>query len=173
MDGWAGSTDWKVLNGVLLNDGTNGNVSAGQTITPPYQLNGISDYALETTIQVISYNGGYNPQFGFALRGSTVSNNWQGYVTAIAYLNAKNYGNTCNVQITSEDYNNQLIKTPFDPGKGRHTYRFEAKGTLLRFFIDGGNVLEVNDNRYLTGSLLGLWCYQAQLNVTSFKIIAL
>jgi serine/threonine protein kinase len=173
MDGWAGSTDWKVLNGVLLNDGTNGNVSAGQTITPPNQLGGISDYALETTIQVVSYSGGYNPQFGFALRGSTVSNNWQGYATAIAYLNAQNYGNTCNVQITSEDYNTQLIKTPFDPGKGRHTYRFEAKGTLLRFFIDGGNVLEVNDNRYLTGSLLGLWCYQAQLSVTSFKIIAL
>jgi len=173
MDGWAGSTDWKVLNGVLLNDGRNGNVGAGQTITPPNQLGGISDYALETTIQVVSYSGGYNPQFGFALRGSTVSNNWQGYATAIAYLNAQNYGNTCNVQITAEDYNNQLIKTPFDPGKGRHTYRFEAKGTLLRFFIDGGNVLEVNDNRYLTGSQLGLWCYQTQLSVTSFKISAL
>jgi serine/threonine protein kinase len=173
MDGWAGSTDWKVLNGVLLNDGTNGNVIAGQTITPPNQLGGMSDYALETTIQVVSYSSGYRPQFGFALRGSTVSNNWQGYATAIAYIDAKDYGNTCNVQITTEDYNNQLIKTPFDPGKGKHTYRFEAKGNLLRFFIDGGNVIEVNDNRYLTGSQLGLWSYQTQLSVTSFKIIAL
>jgi serine/threonine protein kinase len=173
MHGWAGSPDWKVLNGVLLNDGTNGNVMAGQTITPPYQLGGILDYALETTIQVVSYNSGNYPQFGFALRGSTVSNNWQGYATAIAYIDAKNYGNICNVQITTQDYGNQLIKTPFDPGKGKHTYRFEAKGNTLRFFIDGGNVLEVADNRYLTGSLLGLWCYQAQLNVTSFKIIAL
>ena len=178
LNGWAGSPDWKWLSGVLLNDGTNGNVTAGQTITPPYQLGGISDYALETTIQVVSYNSGNypHPQFGFALRGTTVSNNsnnWQGYATAIANIDAKNYGNTCNVQITTEDYNTQLIKTPFDPGKGRHTYRFEARGTLLRFFIDGGNVLEVNDNRYLTGSQLGLWCYQAQLNVTSFKIIAL
>jgi hypothetical protein len=173
MNGWAGSPDWKVLNGVLLNDGTNGNVMAGQTITPPYQLGGISDYALETTIQVVSYYNGNSPQFGFALRGSTVSNNWQGYATAITPIDAKNYGVVCNVQITSQDYNTQLIKTPFDPGKNRHTYRFEAKGNLLRFFIDGGNVLEVNDNRYLTGSLLGLWCYQTQLSVTGFKIISL
>lgn len=173
MDGWAGSPDWKVLNGVLLNDGTASNVTAGQTITPPYQLGGISDYALETTIQVVSYNDGYYPQFGFALRGTTVSNNWQGYATAIAPIDAKNHNAICYAQITTQDYGNQLTKIPFDPGKGRHAYRFEAKGNTFRFLIDGGNVLAVTDNKYLTGSQLGLWCYQAQLSVTSFKIIAL
>ena len=173
LNGWAGSPDWKVLNGVLLNDGTAGNVTAGPTIVPPYQLESISDYALETTIQVVNFQNGSAPQFGLALRGSTVSNNWQGYATAIAYLDAKNYGGECYTQITTQDYSNQLTKTPFDPGKATHTYRFEAKGNIFKFFIDGGNVLEVTDNRYLTGSLLGLWCYQAQLSVTSFKIIAL
>ena len=93
--------------------------------------------------------------------------------TAIAYIDASNHGDISNVQITTEDYSNQLRKTPFDPGKGKHIYRFEAKGNVLRFFIDGGNVLEVTDNRYLTGSQLGLWCYQTQLSVTSFKISAL
>ena len=78
------------------------------------------------------------------------------YATAIDPLDAKNYGVVCNVEITTQDYGNQLIKIQFDPGKSKHTYRFEAKGTLLMFFIDSGNVLEVNDNRYLTGSLLGL-----------------
>ncbi len=173
MNGWAGSPDWKVLNGVLLNDGTASNVTAGQTITPPFQLGGISDYALETTIQVVSYNDGNYPQFGFALRGTTVSNNWQGYATAIAPIDAKNHYAICYAQITTQDYGNQLMKIPFDPGKSRHTYRFEAKGNTFRFFIDGGNVLAVTDNKYLTGSQLGLWCYQAQLSVTSFKIIAL
>jgi hypothetical protein len=173
MNGWAGSQDWKVLNGVLLNDGTRGSVSAGQTITPPHQLGSSSDYALETTIQVVSFNDGNYPQFGFAMRGSIVSNNWQGYAAAIAYIDASNHGGVCNAQITTQDYSNQLTKTPFDPGTAVHTYRFEAKGNVLRFFIDGGNVLEVTDNRYLTGSQLGLWCYQTQLNVTGFKIFTL
>lgn len=173
LNGWAGSPDWKVLNGALLNDGTAGNTAAGPTIVPPYQLGNIADYAMETTIQVVSYQNGYSPQFGLALRGSIVSNNWQGYLTSIANLDANNYGGVCYVLITTEDNGNQLTKTPFDPGKSTHTYRFEAKGNKLRFFIDGGNVLEVTDNRYLMGSQLGLWSYHAQLSVTNFKIIAL
>ncbi len=172
LNGWAGSSDWKVLHGALLNDGTAGNMTAGPTVVPPFQLGNITDYALEAKIQVVSYQDG-NPEFGIALRGTTVSGNWQGYQTGIGYLDASNYGGQCNAQITSEDYSNALIKTPFDPQKNAHVFRFEAQGNVLRFFIDGGNVLQVTDNRYLTGSQIGLWSYHVQLSVTSFKIIAL
>ncbi len=173
LNGWAGSSDWKVLNGVLLNDGTAGNMMAGPTIVPPYQLGSIADYALEAKIQVVSYQNGNSPEFGMALRGTTVSNNWQGYQVGISYLDASSYGGQCYAQITTEDYSNVLTKTPFDPQKSSHVLRFEAQGNVLKFFIDGGNVLQVTDNKYLTGSQIGLWCYHAELSVTSFKIIAL
>lgn len=173
LNGWAGSSDWKVLNGVLLNDGTASNRTAGPTIVPPFQLGSIADYALETKIQVVSYQTGNSSIFGLALRGATVSNNWQGYQAGIGYLDASNYNGECYAQITAEDYSNALKQTPFDPQKSAHVFRFEAKGNTLNFFIDGGNVLQVTDNRYLNGSQIGLWCYNAQLSVTSFKIIAL
>ncbi len=173
LNGWAGSADWKVLNGVLLNDGTNGNVTPRPTIVPPYQLEGIADYAMEVKVQVTSFQNNNGPFFGFALRGSTVSGNWQGYESGIGYLDAQNQGSLCNARIITTDFNSPLTNAPYDPGKGSHTYRFEAKGNRLRFYLDGGNVLEVTDNLYLTGPQLGIWCYHAQLSVTSFKIIAL
>jgi len=174
MNGWAGSADWKVLNGVLLNDGSNGNTTNGPTIVPPYQLEGINDYAIEAKVQVVSYQNYNRPVFGFAIRGTTVNGNWQGYQALIGNLDAANNGGTCNSRIYTNDSNNPLTNTPFDPGKGAaHTYRFEAKGNTLKFYIDGGSVLQVVDNQYLSGAQVGLWCYHAQLSVTSFKITAL
>jgi len=172
MNGWAGSADWKVLNGVLLNDGSNNNSTNGPTVVPPFQLEGINDYAIETKVQVVSYQGNY-PHFGLAIRGATVNSNWQGYQTGIGYLDAANNGATCNTRIYTTDFNSPLTNTPFDPGKGTHTYRFEAKGNTLRFYIDGGSVLQATDNQFLSGAQAGLWCYNAQLSVISFKIIAL
>lgn len=173
LNGWAGSADWKVLNGVLLNDGTNSNYSPGPTMVPAYQLEGIADYAMEVKVQVTSYQNNYSPFFGFALRGTTVSGNWQGYEIGIGYLDAQNNGGLCNARIITSDFNNPLGNTPYDPGKGLHTYRFEAKGNKLKFFVNGGNILEVTDNLYLTGPQLGIWCYRAELSVTAFRIIAL
>ncbi len=174
MNGWAGSADWKVLNGALLNDGSNGNTTNGPTIVPPFQLEGINDYSIEAKVQVVSYQDNNSPVFGFAIRGTTVNNSWQGYQTSIGNLDAANHYGTCNSRIYTNDMNNPLTNTPFDPGKGNvHTYRFEAKGNTLKFYIDGGSVLQVVDNQYLSGAQVGLWCYHAQLSVTSFKITAL
>ncbi len=173
LNGWAGSADWKVLNGVLLNDGSNGHYSPGPTMVPAHQLDGIADYAMEVKVQVTSYQDGNSPIFGFALRGSTVSGNWQGYQTGIGYLDAQNHYSLSNARIMTTDFNNPLKSAPFDPAKGLHTYRFEAKGNDLKFFVNGGNILDVTDNLYLTGPQLGIWCYNTQLSVTSFRIIAL
>lgn len=173
MNGWAGSADWKVLNGALLNDGTSSNSNNGPTVVPPFQLEGINDYAIETKIQVVSYKNGYSPQFGLALRGSTVNGNWAGYEVSIGNLDSANYGSNCNANIDASSSNSALTSAPYDPAKGAHTYRFEAKGNTLRFFIDGGSVLQTTDNQFLSGAQVGLWSNNAQLSVTSFKIIAL
>lgn len=172
MNGWAGSADWKVLNGALLNDGSNGNSANGPTIVPPYQLEGINDYAIEAKVQVVSYQNNY-PVFGFAIRGTTVNNSWQGYQNALGYLDAASNNSTCNTRIYTNDMNNPLVNAPFDPAKSVHTYRFEAKGNTLKFYIDGGSVLQVVDNQFLGGAQVGLWCYHVELSVTSFKITAL
>ena|SRR2546421_10071481 len=47
------------------------------------------------------------------------------------------------------------------------------KDNTIKFFIDGGLVLSLTDNRYLTGSEVGLWCQNVQLEVSSFKVTAL
>ncbi len=49
-----GSADWEILNGVLLNTGTNENFPDGPTIVAPCQLGNTVNYAVETKIQVIS-----------------------------------------------------------------------------------------------------------------------
>lgn len=173
MNGWATSADWKVLNGALLNDGTSNNSNSGPTAVPPFPLEGINDYAIETKIQVVSYKDGYSPRFGLAIRGTTSNGNWTGYETFIGYLDAASNNSNCNAQIFSSESNNPLTNAPYDPAKGAHTYRFEAKGNVLKFYIDNGNVLQITDNQFLSGAQVGLWSYNAQLSVTSFKIIAL
>ena len=55
--------------------------------------------AMEVKVQVTSYQDGNYPLFGFALRGSTVSGNWQGYEAGIGYLDAQNHGSLCNARI--------------------------------------------------------------------------
>lgn len=59
MDGWAGSSDWKVSTekAMLLNDGSASPCSAqpGPTIVAPYSVK-IADYAVEAKIQILRYS---------------------------------------------------------------------------------------------------------------------
>jgi hypothetical protein len=166
-----GSSDWKVLNGVLLNDGTNETNSGSPTIVAPCQLGNTSNYAVETTIQVL--NSGYLTCFGISVRGTTVATDtgWQGYIAGIGDCGAVSGaflgGPTIyNGQTGSEQAN-------FNPGTIKHTYRVEANGNTIKLYIDGASWLTLTDNRFLNGSQVGLWCQGEQLQVTSFKVVAL
>ena len=64
-------------------------------------------------------------------------------------------------------------KTLYDPKTDWHTYRAEFKGNTIRLLVDGATVVETSDNRHLTGGGIGLWCKTAQINVRSFKVVAL
>jgi len=48
-----------------------------------------------------------------------------------------------------------------------------VKDNTIKSFIDGGLVLDMVDNRYLSGSEVGLWDQNVQLTVVSFKVTAL
>lgn len=56
-----------------------------------------------------------------------------------------------------------------DPGSEEK----KVKDTTIKSFIDGGLVLDKVDNRYLSGSEVGLWGQNVQLTVVSFKVTAL
>jgi len=168
-NGWAGSPDWKVLNGMLLDDGTNSNGEGGQpTIVAPCQLRGVANYAVEVRMQVVSH--GYNACFGINARGTTPSNGWQGYIGVIYF--------GCgppepSLAIDADSSGNDLTRIPFDAGTNIHTYRIEVKDNNIRFLVDGAQIVAVTDNKYLTGEQVGLWSYESQLEVNSFEVIAL
>lgn len=168
-NGWTGSSDWKILNGVLLSDGTNNNSYGPPTIVAPCQLGGIANYAVETKIQVLTNS--YPTCFGINVRGTPTSSGWQGYIGTI--YRACNNGNDLLALNVDTTVNNNLTNAPFHPGNTFHTYRVEVKDNNIRFLIDGAQLLAATDNRYLSGMQVGLWSYEAQLNVSSFKVIAL
>ena len=166
-----GSPDWKTLNNALLNDGTNDNVGNGPSITAPCQLGHTTNYAVETSIQVTTV--GRDPCFGMSVRGNPTSGRWQGYkvgVGSCACCDSFSGG----VFIGIPDY--PASYTPlatFNPDTKVHTYRVEARDNTIKFFIDGAFIFNVTDNNYLTGSEVGLWCENVQLEVTSFKVVSL
>ena len=162
-----GSPDWKTLNGVLLNDGTRGSDGApgGPTIVAPCQLGNATNYAVETKIQVTSRDF-YYKCFGIAVRGSSASNGWQGYQ---AGTECQGYGT---LHLGGVWYDGG-VAGPFDPGQNLHTYRVEVNGNVITFLVDGSPLLTLTDNRYLTGSQVGLFEYGLQLQVASFVVTAL
>lgn len=176
--GWSGSADWKTLNGTLLNDGTNdtSNATAPPTITAPYQVEGTSDYAVETRIRVQRQitTGAIEPGFNISARGASVGNTWEGYSASIYAPNTTNSQPEAYIQNNNQNFSASVLESAnFDPGTNWHTYRFEVKGNDLRLLIDGALKLEVQDNQFLTGGQVGLTDYDEELTVASFKIIAL
>ncbi len=169
----SGSPDWKPANGVLLNDGshpglfpTYHNYNGGPTIVPPCSLEGTNNYAVETNIQVMSITG--QACFGITVRGST-SNGWQGYNAVLGTC----YSGFGLDEISLYGPGTNVNTAAFSAGTKSHTYRVEANGNTIKFFIDGSLWVTLPDNRYLTGSQVGLWCAGVQLEVFSFQVVAL
>lgn len=166
-----GSADWKVLNGMLLNDGTNGNspFNAGPSIVAPCQPAATSNYAVEAKIQVIS---GTNGCFGFTIRGNPLTSGWQGYMAGVGQC----YSNGMNeAYIGGPGYSNESasVQAAFSPGTSAHTYRIEAKNNVIKLYVDNSLLLTLTDNRFLDGAQIGLWDQSIQLQVTSFQVTGL
>jgi hypothetical protein len=166
-----GSSDWKILNGTLLNDGTKNNWdgTGGPTIVAPCDAGSTVNYAVETKVQVTSSQ--YDACFGITVRGNPNANGWQGYKAGVGDCG----GNLDKSRVSGPDYYNdsQRKDASFNPGPSVHTYRVEVKDNTIKYFIDGGLVLNLIDNRFLTGSEVGLWDQNVQLTVVSFKVTAL
>jgi Collagen triple helix repeat (20 copies)/Glycosyl hydrolases family 16 len=171
LDKWAGIPDWGHLNGMLTNDGSN---LSNSWIPAPCQVQGTNDYAVEVQLQVVKSrpcDGGGCYGFGIGVRNSS-KGDYSG-----AVFSGCCGGNPPNAQILaftqSSGTIDGLAQQAFDPGTDWHTYRVEVQGNMIRFLVDGSPLLTTQDNRFLTGSTVGLYSIGWQLTVRSFQVIAL
>jgi hypothetical protein len=159
LAGWPGAFGWKVLNGMLLNDGANDDWQ--NWIAAPYEPGaaGIADYVVEAEIQVVGEP--HCGSFGIVVREAYRPGFY--HVGTCAWLEAF---------VRTKDGDTIAAKS-IRPDNEWHTYRAEVKGNVVRFLIDGAVIAEATDNRYLTGGRVGLWSDQIQVSVRSFRVIAL
>jgi hypothetical protein len=160
FDGWGGDESWKVIDGMLLNNGA----SNKAIINAPYNpgKHNIRDYAIEVEIQAI---GDYCGTFGTFGRS--------GYWGGIRYTQC--YGNNHHAIIGfdyPDNWLDEIYYTPFNPGNDWHTYRLEVKGNIVKLFIDTRLMFEVTDNQFLEGGTIGLWSYNTQLAIKNFRVYA-
>lgn len=163
LDGWVGSSDWKVQNGMLISDGTNQpSGAAGPTILAPYQVAPSGNFAIELRVQFAQRGPGSDP---LLFHGSTTANGWQGYKLTAC-------GSCGDLLLTSDDFNDVLGRTPFIRGTDWHTYRVEVRGPAMTVIVDGKTLFTATDSRFLSGGQVGIKS-STQLTVSSFKITSL
>ena len=164
--GWHLASGWKRLSGMLLNDGSNGGYNGKSTLVAPVSCQPKTmDYAVEAKIQVVTFSDNYSG-FGINVREVPSSTHEPGYST---YIDSASE-NGANISAVGGDV---LKSASFHPGTDFHIYRAEVKGNTITFLIDGASVLSVVDNRYISTGEVGLWCANAQIEMSSFKVIKL
>jgi hypothetical protein len=160
LNGWyelPGFQDWAVYGGMLHDNGTNSS-PATPGIAAPYEVTGISDYAVETEIQAITTG-----QPCFDITTIRTNANWFGYKAVVCQ----------GVAVLEKVGISALIETVFDPKTDWHTYRLEAKGSSIRLLVDGKLLLQADDSMYSSGGKLGISSFQTRLNVKSYKVFAI
>jgi hypothetical protein len=160
--GWHLASGWKRLNSVLLNDGTNGGYNGSATLLAPAPCQPKTmDYAVEATIQVVTFSGSNYSGFGINVRGLPSPSPETGYSTYIDSFSG------ANISVVGGE---ALNTASFNPGTAFHTYRAEVKGNTITFLIDGRTVLRVVDNKFISTGKVGLWCANAQIEMSSFEV---
>jgi hypothetical protein len=168
MNGWVTSSDWKVVQGMLVNDG--GGSSQDLTAMAPDIFGSVKDFLVEAEIQLVRYNFTFAESFGLIVRSS---NEGGGY--GVGHC-AGDCGESINERVGTViaiDGSGFIKNAPFDPGTIWHTYRAEVRGNEIRLIIDGTLMVKTVDNRFLESGRIGLWCDHAQINVKNFVVAPL
>jgi hypothetical protein len=147
---WEGSSDWKWGGGMLVNDGTNDRPSY---ILAPSAFT-TSDYAIEAEIETLERDA----VFGVFLR----RNGGAGYLAGIAGT----------APVLAVAGSGPIYPSP-DTRTRSWTIVVEAKGNLMRLIVNGLPEKEMRDNRFLSGSKVGLWSLGSAVKVRKFKVTAL
>lgn len=178
MNGWIGSSEWKVLDGKLLSDGSNTgpgiNVapSGSDSITSPCQPS-TPNYAVEAKMQILdSPNDCY-----LAIRGRVqpASSGYSGYFVGFDSY----FGDATIIPFSPSDGFSSINgflpskSSIYNPGVSEHVYRVEFRDNQITLKIDNNVVLQVIDNRYLNTGQVGLENGGCQISVSSFQVVAL
>lgn len=178
LNGWNGSPDWKTVSGMLVNDGT-GNFPSSGIITPPFNASDISDFAIETEMQVFRPPETCAVHFGIIVRARQPEGRLTGYMLGRrnTFCSVPSDGD---ILIALYEGPNKawdvgaLAELELQGDSKWHKYRFEIQGNIFRVYLDGVLAVEAVDNRFLDGgSLLMYSAPSTVLNVRSFKILEL
>jgi serine/threonine protein kinase len=190
-DDWNLPPQWKAVgNGTLGSDGSaDGSANNSFIVWAPASVTG-SNYAVEANIQFVRstdtfLNGSY--EFGIIVRGDGNSSGYeagvqnmqpdylsdlpQGAKTLIANIQGDNTGSTASGYRGFATTEGLLQHQAYQPDTQPHTLRAEVFGNTIKLFIDGTLVVSTTDNTYTAGRV-GLRAVDADINVTSFKVIA-
>jgi hypothetical protein len=174
LDGWAGGPpDWKTINGMLVNDGTNN--SPEKWISAPYEPGSIADYAVEAEIQVVRLtdNSCGDPSFGIVARAEQQGAYWVGVKYEWNFFEMVGSVRASAMPMNDCGNTTYLAEQAFEPSTDWHTYRVEVQANTIKLLVDGARMLETTDNLHLSGGRVGLWSKDTVLNVRSFKVIQL
>lgn len=163
FQGWPVSQDWKTVDSVLVNDGTI--FDYDRWIKAPFAPSNVNNYAVEAEIQLVNAEG---TGFGIVARAAENAGYRIGVRVGCCPRAAviADSGNRFN-------YGQDIASTEFQPGNEWHTYRVEVQGNTVRLLIDGNVMTEATVNQFLTGGEVGLFSISSQINVRSFRVIAL
>ena len=177
LNGWTGSSQWKVLNGKLLSDGMNTgpgfNVapSGSDSIMSPSCQPSTTNYAVEAKMQILdSPNTCY-----LAIRGRVqpVGSGYGGYFVGFDSY----FGDATIIPFfPSPSPRDGFWPTKsriYNPGLTEHLYRAEFQDNRVTLKIDNQVVLQATDNRFLTTGEVGLENGGCQISVSSFEVITL
>jgi serine/threonine protein kinase len=167
LNGWVGSSAWKVSAGLLLSDGTQNNGLAETLIVCPYSVS-VADYQIEAQIQILrqSVESGYGGSMGLFIRGDGQNN---GYFVGDSDFSVI----FVDVSSSNGSYINQLKTVSYSPDLNNHTFLLQAQGNTITLSIDGGKYLSISDNTYISGGQVGVFAANDEIEVRSFKVIAL
>lgn len=167
-DGWTGAADWRALDGLLFNNGTNPALSP---LLAPYQPP-VADYAVEAIIQVVGLAPPITCGRLGVLAGAGPDAPGRGVVGGVRFcLPTSGQPSAASLWLTPMA---QPVAThPFAPGPHLHTYRLEVKGNQVRLLIDGVPLLHVTVPGGSVRGKVGLQGQQLRLVISRFLVIAL
>ena len=161
LGGWAGSPQWKAVDGRLLSDGTA--ARDGGLVRAPFRPDS-RDYAIESRIRLLRSDFGC--YFGIVgrLQGDPTNDGlFMGYSTIRGFGGVAVH--------TYDGFREDLARDPaFSPGSEERNYRAEFRGNEVRLLVDGAEILRVKDNRFLDPGMIGLASGSCQIEVSTFAV---
>ena len=138
---------------MLVTDG-----SSDSFAVAPVDLTGYPDYVVECEVQII------DP------KRAPTSPLWPAWSMAPATGAALTVPQTHMVVGFADS---ELAASGFVLDSNWHTYRLEVRGNTVKLFFERAEVARAVDNRALEPGTVGIYCAGGQINVRSFKVIAL